>query len=116
MSRPVTCAVAILTGVLASGHARADWDTFDLGVTTADIDLAKAAGREQMDGAPVGTVNRWENPSTGAYGTVELVRIYERDGLPCRELYHVFYTETRGTNDFSSSICLFTDGSWKFDD
>jgi surface antigen len=117
MWRSASCGFILLTTLLIPvlANAQYGWNALDVGLTAADIDLAQSAAREQMDGQPVGTVIRWENPATGAYGTVELLRLYERDTLSCREVMHHFRSESEGNGELLSRICLTPDG-WKFDD
>jgi surface antigen len=50
-----------------------------------DWAIAKSALREVLGRGEAGSSQPWENPTTGARGTVTPVaEIYERDGFPCR--------------------------------
>ena len=59
--------------LLATGHLNAK-----------DIYLALQAGRQRMDGQPVGTTNEWSNPRTGNSGAATLLRSFEDEGSQCR--------------------------------
>lgn len=117
MWRSASYGFILLTALLIPGLASAQygWNVLDLGITAEDIEFAQAAAREGMDGQPVGTVIGWKNPTTGAAGSVELIRLYERDGMGCREVMHQFHTPGEGEGEFLSRICLTADG-WKFDE
>ncbi|MGF1624272.1 MAG: RT0821/Lpp0805 family surface protein [Alphaproteobacteria bacterium] len=108
----------LLMSLLIPSLANAQYgrDTFAVGLTAEDIALAQATARERMDDQPVGTVLEWENPATRAAGSVELIRLYEREGMACREVMHIVHSETEGRNEFLSRICLAPDGTWKFDE
>ncbi len=76
----------------------------DMGLLLDAIDRGLAA--------PEGESVSWENPKTGAKGTVEPGTFYERDGRSCRHLKLEFSTKTqRGAGQWS--YCRRADGPWE---
>ncbi len=82
--------------------------------------LALQAASEKLYTQPapvVGSVEKWENPTTGAFGSVLLTNVYEQQGLPCRQLQHDFKLPTNpASKRFIFIRCQVDDGSWKLFD
>ena len=54
------------------------------------------------------------NPDTGSRGTVELTRIHEYKGLPCRRLQHdIELKRYKDPYRFTLDRCRVADGEWK---
>jgi hypothetical protein len=104
--------LAVVTGpALASGNlgflGRGPLAHFN----ETDIDQARGAlGRalraEQMD-----TAYDWANPATGAGGRITPLRVFERDGLPCRDL-RIESRHPRASADGIFTLCQ-RDGRWR---
>lgn len=90
-----------------------------LGVTIdlrdSDIAMAAAAAAklyENLD-TPVGATESWNNPQTGASGTVTLIARMNPNGLECRRLHHVIKVRSQGDPfNFMFDRCLI-DGRWR---
>ncbi len=80
--------------------------------TEQDWELLRKTGREALDNAPDGDTRGWNNPETGAFGTIQPLHSYQDKGLSCRRT-EVFNNarSTSGTSRFD--FCKQKDGSWK---
>jgi surface antigen len=80
--------------------------------TAEDWELLRQSGREALDKAADGDTRGWNNPATGAFGTIQPLNTYERDGAGCRrtEVYN-HSRDSSGTSRFD--FCKQSDGSWK---
>ena len=80
-------------------------------MTKDDLALFQSNMREALEHEPDGTTRRWENPATGASGTLTPVSTYEQDGANCRRLEIVNTVQgVRGRSTFN--MCKRADGAW----
>lgn len=78
----------------------------------ADWSIAKAALREVLGRGEAGSSQPWENPTTGARGTVTPVAaIYEKDGFPCRNFIVGGVRDGRETW-YEGTACRVHRGQW----
>jgi surface antigen len=83
-----------------------------LGVADADIALATAAATKMFATGSKGASMPWENPATGARGTVTAVaEEYRQDGFICREFLASFVTTARDSW-LQGEACRFPQGQW----
>jgi len=82
-------------------------------MNTQDVDLLFAAAQAVLDVGEDGVGRRWENPRTGAGGTLTPVRTYTGDSGPCRDLM----VENRAGGitgpAMTVSVCRAANGEWK---
>jgi surface antigen len=81
-------------------------------LTTADIRIIERTSRQEMDDAQVGDVRAWENPDSGATGTISVMREFEEQGLTCRALLHRITTRNRAPRHLTTTQCRQPDGTW----
>lgn len=79
-------------------------------VTAATEASAKLYTPEKVT---VGAVERWNNPKTGNSGVVTLVRVFERNGMPCREIVHHIKLVREGEQTYHFNRCRVPTGEWK---
>jgi surface antigen len=78
----------------------------------ADWSIAKSALREVLGRGEAGSSQPWENPTTGARGTVTPVAaIYEKDGFPCRNFIVGGVRDGRETW-YEGTACRIHRGQW----
>ena len=81
-----------------------------------DREAMGAAGAKlyENEGVAVGTVEEWSNPESGGSGTVELVDMFEHEGLPCRKLlHHARLGKSADPKQLTITRCKTADGTWK---
>lgn len=80
-------------------------------LSAGDLEFARAAAAEVLSRGKV-TSLPWENPKTGAHGTVTpIAAAYEQDGITCRDFLASY---TRGTEEawLQGEACD-TEGRWQ---
>lgn len=109
-------ALLCLSALLASPFAMANWRALDQTAmgefTPEDLDLFIETGREALEDAADGEERAWENPETGAHGTIRPLTTQQIDGANCRRT-EIFNSAEgyEGTSEFL--FCRQPDGSWK---
>jgi surface antigen len=77
-----------------------------------DWAIAKSALREVLGRGEAGSSQPWENPTTGARGTVTPVAaIYEKDGFPCRNFIVGGVRDGR-ESWYEGTACRIHRGNW----
>jgi surface antigen len=77
-----------------------------------DWAIAKSALREVLGRGEAGSSQPWENPATGARGTVTPVAtIYEKDGFPCRNFIVSGVRDGR-ESWYEGTACRIHRGNW----
>jgi surface antigen len=81
--------VALLAGLTAAATAAAQTNLFlnrsmAAQMSREDLQMAQAALREALGSAADGSVVAWNNPATGASGTVTPLKSSTQGGRPCR--------------------------------
>lgn len=72
----------------------------------------RSTTREVLDNGADGTQKTWENPDSGASGTIKVLNTYEQNGLRCRRTH---FSNSAGGFDGAGTfnLCKVADGSWK---
>ncbi len=85
-----------------------------IGKSLDKADMAYAAqAHQQAYAAPIGETVRWDNPSSGHYGTVTPVRAgTSTSGRACREYTQTIYVDGRSETG-RGTACQNTDGTWQ---
>jgi surface antigen len=80
--------------------------------TEQDWELLRQAGREALAQGADGDIQGWNNPDTGAYGTIQPLDTTEREGMTCRRV--VIYNNAGGASGTSRfTFCKQEDGTWR---
>ncbi len=101
-----------LGAVPASGGALVDpfgEDTYQL--SDAAREQLKEAVRQVLENGTVGATADWRDEASGRAGRASLLRAFQRDGMTCGEVEHVF-TDGKGAR-YVLPFCQIADGSWK---
>ncbi len=81
-----------------------------------DLEMAERAAADiyTSETAAVGDLKSWDNEESGNSGTVQLINMFEYQGLPCRRMHHVIELKTeRDPRQFTIDRCKTPDGEWK---
>lgn len=86
-------------------------------VSKDDTKYIEAASSKiyKADNPQIGATEKWSNPATGNSGTVSLMQVFEKDGMPCRKLRHNI--KIQGQKDpvvYIFSRCRMKSGEWKW--
>ena len=85
-------------------------------LTKEDLSTGSAAFRSLLDKDPasIGEAQTWIDPKTGNQGKFTLRRIFERSGMPCRDVAsEVIYEQTKTRREFTLTACRVAGGEWK---
>lgn len=84
-------------------------------LTHDDVSALSAASAKLYtpETVSVGAVERWSNAKSGNSGTVTLTRVFERDGMPCREIVHRIKLVREGDQVYHFNRCRVASGEWK---
>ncbi|WP_420349107.1 hypothetical protein [Pelagibius sp.] len=85
-------------------------------LTPEDIQMLQTAAARLYQGetAEVGTVETWSNAASGNTGAVQLVQIFEHQGLTCRRLQHdIKINDVEDTFRYIFDRCKTASGEWK---
>ena len=85
------------------------------GMTREDVDIVTATSAKLYgnDGATVGTTEAWSNPKSGNRGTMTLTRMFQHDGMPCRQVTHKIRISGRNEQTYTFNRCKVATGEWK---
>jgi len=76
-----------------------------------DWELLKQAVRQVLEAHKQGATADWTGTQSGRAGRATLLRVFERDGMPCGEVEHVF--TAGGGSRYVLPFCRVADGTWK---
>lgn len=120
MSRSIALLAAFAVGLAAmpmTARALSDTGTrLGLGLTKADSAavVAAAQGLYQRDDIPVGAAAAWNNPKSRNHGTVKVLEVFTKDGMPCRKMQYDFFLYKRaGDRSYAETFCRTPEGAWK---
>lgn len=82
------------------------------GLTGEDFELIRANVLAALENEDIGSTIAWENPEERNRGTIKLIREFEKNGLPCREIRIKIWAENRKTHDGRHEMCRQEDGTW----
>jgi len=110
-------AFSLLMGLAVAFPATAvNWNFLQYGpanyFTAEDWELLRQAGRGALDQAADGDTRGWNNPDTGAFGTVQPLDTIERDGSICRRT-EVYNNAKDASATTRFEFCKQPDGTWK---
>jgi surface antigen len=93
--------------------AAAVWPGLDVQLSEEDLAIIRQTSREAMTDQPEGSVLGWENPESGSFGTVKLLKRFQREGRECRSLRHRIAPAKSPPRVVETTICQIEDGSWR---
>ena len=118
--RTVSCILAAAMIAVFGASAVAQINPFGRsgsGVSGDDTKYIEAASSKlyKADNPQVGAVEKWSNPATGNSGTVSLMQVFEKDGMPCRKLRHnIKVHDQKDPVVYIFSRCRVKSGEWKW--
>jgi len=79
-----------------------------------DLDYARAAASEVLGRGGKGTSQPWENPETGARGTVTpIASAYSADGFTCQDFLASYVRAGSGADWLRGEACRVHKGNWE---
>lgn len=119
-SKIVMLGLASFLGAAASAQAQwfgPAWDT-DTELTAQDREIVRSAVQREVHGKRADTVATWANPASGHSGTITLLRIFQRQTMPCEQIeYRISSSKrTERPERYVFTSCRLPDGSWKLAD
>jgi surface antigen len=97
-------------GVPASAQMLSPWFKDSVGLSAEDLEKMKGALREALEQKKVGATADW-NSSSGRAGHVEVLELFEKNGMECQTVKHTF--TAGGGRLYTLPLCKVEDGSWK---
>jgi surface antigen len=96
--------------VPASAQMLAPWFKDSVGMSEEDMAKMKGALKEAVDQKKVGATADWTS-SSGRAGHVEILELFEKNGMECQTVKHSF--TAGGGKTYTLPLCKVEDGSWK---
>jgi surface antigen len=96
--------------VPASAQMLAPWFKDSVGMSAEDLDKMKGALREALEQKKVGASADW-NSSSGRAGHVEILELFDKNGMECQTVKHSF--TAGGGKTYTLPLCKVEDGTWK---
>jgi surface antigen len=88
----------------------APWFKDSVGMSAEDLDKMKEALRSALEQKKVGATADW-NSSSGRAGHVEVLELFEKQGMECQTVKHTF--TAGGGRLYTLPLCKVEDGTWK---
>ena len=76
-----------------------------------DVRLFLDAGRKALNDTPLGGGVKWENPTSGSRGEVEVAKEFTWKDHPCRQLR--IYSQSGGRRNTTNPNLCKVDGKWR---
>jgi surface antigen len=109
LSATTAMALAVF-GASASAQMLSPWFKDSVGMSDEDLDKMKGALRAAVDQKKVGATADWTS-SSGRAGHVEVLELFEKNGMECQTVKHDF--TAGGGKTYTLPLCKVQDGSWK---
>ena len=109
----LSATIAIPLGLLAApafAQMLAPWFKDSIGMSAEDLEKMKGALKAAIDQKKVGATADWTS-SSGRAGHVEVLELFEKQGMECQEVKHTF--TAGGGRLYTLPLCKVQDGSWK---
>jgi hypothetical protein len=108
----VTVAACAFAIIATTTFAAVFTDLFgrDRRLNEKDLKLLQASLLQVLEVRSPGALSSWEDAESGEAGRALVLRIYERDGMPCAEVEHLF--TARNPYRYVLPFCR-KDGQWK---
>jgi len=100
---------AAVTGSVAEARTTSSTD-----LSSGDLAYAKAAASEVLKRGGKGASQPWENPQTGARGTVTpIAAVYTQDGFTCQDFLASYVRDGSGEDWLRGEACRVHRGNWE---
>lgn len=109
-----TLALALLSAAAPPVFSAGLVDPFgreNYGISEEDWESLKLSMRQVLEAQQEGATASWQGAQSGRAGRASLLRVFERDSMPCGEVEHVF--TAGGGNRYVLPFCRAADGTWK---
>jgi len=109
----LAAALAMISAIVAS-DARGQMNPLRaLELSAGDLELLTTTADRLYEAGRLGAVETWSNPESGNSGTVEILEVFEREGLPCRRVEHVVKIDRDPVpKRLILASCRVPDGRW----
>ena len=109
----------VITGIFAApfrlvgnigkslGFSRAEME----GLTEDDIKILHEAAKN-LPSKSVNEVTKWENPNTGTYGNIKLLKIFDKDSRECRTALFEVWKQGQTKIAKEATFCINEEGNW----
>jgi hypothetical protein len=104
------CTLAIVTTTTTFAAVFVDLFGRDRRLNEKDLKLLQASLLQVLEARSPGAWTTWEDIETGEAGRASVLRLYERNGMPCAEVEHLF--TARNPYRYVLPFCR-KDGQWK---
>jgi len=94
-----------------AGALISPFDSSGNSLSNEDGELMKGALKSVLDAKKAGATAEWKSPSSGLAGRATALDLFEKNGMPCANVEHVF-TAGGGTT-YRLPFCQTADGKWK---
>jgi len=81
------------------------------GLNASDIALLNQAVRMALEAQAQGAYAVWEGRESGQSGRASVLRVFDRNGMKCAEVEHVF--TTGNPNRYVVPYCRIASGEWR---
>lgn len=102
---PLTVSVAAAEGLINP------FDSSGISLSKEDGDLMRGALRSVLDAKQAGAAADWKSSSSGLAGRATSLDVFERNGMSCANVEHVF--TAGGGSTYRLPFCQTADGMWK---
>jgi surface antigen len=114
----IVAAVIMLLLSTAAFPAAGQWryvqpQGFSLSEEDAQRQRDAALALLNTDPPPVGRIQAWSNPRSGARGTVTMLQANRQRGLPCRRLRYAVEVQSAQPMELTFTLCRTPEGAWK---
>ena len=109
----ISASLVVLLSISAApavAQMLAPWFKDSVGLSAEDLDKLKGALQTAVDQKKVGATADWTS-SSGRAGHVEVLELFEKQGMECQTVKHAF--TAGGGKTFTLPLCKVEDGSWK---
>jgi surface antigen len=103
--------LAITTSATVADGLINPFDSSGISLSKEDSELMRGALRSVLDAKQAGTTADWKSSSGGLAGRATSLDVFQRNGMPCANVEHVF--TAGGGSTYRLPFCQTSDGTWK---
>ena len=101
----------LMTSVAAAEGLINPFDSSGISLSKEDDELMRGALRSVLDAKQPGATADWTSSSSGLAGRATSLDVFERNGMSCANVEHVFTAGDGST--YRLPFCQTSDGTWK---